>query len=173
MRSGWVLVTIVTSALARQISADNSSIEILTLLIDSSGRLLAGTSHGLFRYDGESFKHLTADLGEVRVTALAGSDDGSLWVGTDAGFFESRDDEFRSIGSVDHVNSLFVDQEQNVWIAGQGLFRYDRQPESLLDSSGSKLSNTRKLLRTRSGELWVGTTKRVLHFKNNVVRQHT
>ena len=106
------------------------SVPVRALLIDSSKRLWIGTDRGLCRYDGDSFTSWTDTLGEVPVVALAETEDGALWVGTDAGLIEFSDGEFTHIADTGHINDLFVDREQNVWIAAQGLLRYEPQPRS-------------------------------------------
>ena len=149
------------------------SVPVRALLIDSSKRLWIGTDGGLCRYDGDSFKSWNDGLGEVRVVALAETQDGVLWVGTDAGLFEFSDGEFTHIAGTEHIKNLYVDREQNVWIAGQGFQRYEPQPMSPQKRSKLELLQARKLLRTRDGALWVGTKQDIVHYKNRIAKHYS
>lgn len=101
---------------------------IHALVIDATNKLWVGTSNGLYRYDGRSWRvwrDSASGLPSNRVTSLAASG-AAMWIGTDAGLVRLRqkDDtyEFRRFGEAfglgsQEILSLAV-QESNktLWV---------------------------------------------------------
>ncbi len=75
--------------------ADLPELVIFSTLVDRVGRLVLGTSQGLYREQGagaQAFAPLAQErLGDRRVQALFEAADGALWIGTNRGLFQWRD----------------------------------------------------------------------------------
>lgn len=76
---------------------------------------------------------------------------------------------------MDSINDLYVDREQNVWITGKSLFRFDSNRPTFLNSlSGSQINKATKLMRSRDGALWVGIKGGGLgQFNDEIVKIHS
>jgi len=119
---------------------------------DRRGFLWIGTSDGLNRYDGYSFKHYKHDPGDTNslsdnsVTAIAEDGLGRLWVGTAEGGvnqfdrwhdrfirYQHRPDDLLSL-SHNHVEIIFEDSFGVLWIGtrGGGLNAFDRKTEKFI-----------------------------------------
>ncbi|MCH7728992.1 MAG: hypothetical protein IH991_21290, partial [Planctomycetes bacterium] len=149
------------------------AVNVRTLMIDSMGRLWIGTADGLAQYDGASFRSWTIKdgLANNSVFALAETEDGRLWVGTSTGVDEMWRGQFFHENKVASIHVMYVDREQNVWIGGESLFRFNsNRPwhpwHSHPLSITSKLK-PRRLMFTRDGVLWVGTLHGLVQCKKN------
>jgi len=119
---------------------------------DHRGFLWIGTSDGLNRYDGYSFKHYKHDPSDTNslshngVTTIAEDGLGRLWIGTVEGGinqFDRRHDRFiryqhhpddpQSL-SDNHVEVIFEDNFGVLWIGtrGGGLNAFDRRTEKFI-----------------------------------------
>jgi len=151
--------------------------QIRTLMIDSQGHLWIGADGRLTRYDGATFKTWTRHEGlpHETVLALAETADGRLWIGTDIGLVEFNDGHFTHVADADLIHDLFVDREQNIWIAGESLFRYDgNRPTYLYSRSGPQIRKPTKLLLTREGDLWVGIQRGGLaRYKDEIAKSYS
>ena len=102
---------------------------IISLLYeDRTEKLWVGTTRGLYRFDGKSWKNFDADLGEARITALT-AQGATLWVGTDSGLYNYRNGVFEQKGRVlpsQHVTALaWSDMRKELYVAltGAGIAR--------------------------------------------------
>lgn len=105
------------------------SLAVTSLLADSEGRLLAGTSgRGPFRVTGDAAVPLAAPPGLDRaaVPALARGRDGALWVATFGdGLYRLSDGAWRRFGSGDglpgsSVFALLLARDGTLWCGGEG-----------------------------------------------------
>lgn len=64
---------------------------------ERTGYLWAGTSKGLYRFDGRAWKNFAADLGDRSVLALA-HQGSTLWVGTNDGLFRYQQQNWTRTG---------------------------------------------------------------------------
>jgi len=126
--------------------------EVHCLLQDHIGFVWAGTSTGLFRYDGARFTSFPAANPTSIVQALAETPDGTLWAGTNTGLNRMRDGKLEAVDGAGWVgiptqSSLTVDKQGRL-LAGTtaGLligtqnesdwkFRRVPGPEGVLDSA--------------------------------------
>jgi signal transduction histidine kinase/ligand-binding sensor domain-containing protein/CheY-like chemotaxis protein len=102
---------------------------------DADGRLWAGATGLLFRYDGRSWTSFPASSGapEATVRAFASTRDGALWMGTNGGgLARYRDGTFTRITRADGlpsdlIRSLYQDADGWLWVGteGRGLARID------------------------------------------------
>ncbi|MEO2014924.1 MAG: two-component regulator propeller domain-containing protein [Fuerstiella sp.] len=133
--------------------------KVYSLKISSTGQLWIGTSGGLTRYDGATFTNWTTQdgLSHGTVTSIEETEDGRLWIGTREGLDELWQGHFLRRVRMKGVDDLYVDREQNVWIAGETLFRFSSSyPRRSLPFITNE-HRPRRLMFTRDGILWVGT----------------
>ncbi len=131
---------------------------VFRVLQDRDGVMWFGTSEGLARYDGVSFKTWRNNpkdihsLGNNIIYSMVEDEQGVLYIGTENGLYSfdknqeifdriltresllnSVNDEFSNL----FVRSLDVDKKGRLWIAtlGQGLFRYNIQDKRLVHIS--------------------------------------
>lgn len=106
------------------------------------------TKDGLNRFDGLTFRVFSSEnssLGNNFITALHEDKNGFLWVGTDAGVYvyDPVLDQFNAFDmascSGETINRAVIeigcDEHNDMWISvdNQGLFRYDRVQDKLLN----------------------------------------
>src|SRR5258706_6324818 len=150
---------------------------------DSRGFMWFGTQDGLNRYDGYAFKIYKPDpdvavsLSDRWITAITEDADGYLWIGTRQGGLNRYDprletfvryihaDENPNSLNNDHINMLYRDQENNIWIGTpEGLDLYDKTQNNFRHylSASNELESANKnkitvMLQDKRGQLWVGT----------------
>jgi signal transduction histidine kinase/ligand-binding sensor domain-containing protein/DNA-binding response OmpR family regulator len=141
-----------------------------------------GSSHGVFRYDGYSFKDYTtfqentSNVTNAEVQAICDDNEGNMWIGHVQGLdkLNPQTDEVthyilnskadRTDWS-NHVLALLEDSNGNLWIGtGDGLYLYNKLAKSFKrivhDSTDAKsiIHNTvDAIYEDNSGTLWFGT----------------
>ncbi len=174
---------------------DESSLignSVRALYEDSRGVLWIGTwDGGLSRLEpsGDRFTTFTRDpadaasISDNSVNSIAGTPDGTLWVGTSGGglnAFDSATQTFRSYRVEDglpdnNVVGLVVDRAGDLWVAtGNGLAHFDATTEdftSYWQSDGLPADEfgRNSVLRTRSGEVVLGTDGGVIRFHPDTI----
>lgn len=137
---------------------------------DSRGFIWVGTSKGLSRYDGETFRvYDRDDLGLISdyIFCIEEDLDGNIWVGTDNGVsrYDYRKDRFEPFTkssdkeTVMHnkVTFMSVDRDGSIWflVNNQGVFNYDPAQDRLrmipYASFGEGINDFRKMLHLRGG----------------------
>lgn len=153
---------------------------VLSIAQDSLGFIWMGTSEGLNRYDGVTFKVFTHvpgeenSLGSSWINAVLASDSGNLLIGTEMGL-DRYDPETESISHYEAANdtrgllqSLRVrclyEDEKSIWVGtSDGLIEIDRKTDCLnfiklaAGSSDSMANEVKAVTRDCRGRLWVGT----------------
>lgn len=157
---------------------------IYALLQDDKGFMWIGTSNGLNRYDGRTFRYFKNDpddrdsLPHNYVTSLIQDREGYIWVGTDGGgaarldprtglfqrYSADERDESRRI-SDNYVWGLLEDSRGRIWIGttygGVSLVDPDKSPVRFFQSgmSGTGLShnNVWPIVEDPNGDIWIGT----------------
>lgn len=141
-----------------------------------------GSSHGVFRYDGYSFKDYTtfqentSNVTNAEVQAICDDSEGNIWIGHVQGLdkLNPKTDEVthyilnskadRTDWS-NHALALLEDSKGNLWIGtGDGLYLFNKQTESfkriIHDSTNANsiINNTvAAIYEDRSGTIWFGT----------------
>ncbi len=154
------------------------------IIQDSKGFIWIGTSDGLDRYDGQSFKLFKYSpdnlnsLGANTIRALYEDKSGILWVGTEGGGlnrYNSAQENFtrftndpNNLNSISSniVTSIYEDKTGVLWVGTRdgGLNSFNRENEQFIcfknnpEDPFSFSSNTATPLREDSkGNLWIGT----------------
>jgi len=103
---------------------------------DRTEKLWVGTTKGLYRFDGRSWKNYSQEFGTPRITALA-NQGATLWIGTDNGLFSYRNGTFEQKGKVlpsQNISALAwseLRKELYVGVPGAGIARLvPRESES-------------------------------------------
>lgn len=156
-----------------------ASNEVNTFCQDSRGFLWFGTTNGLSRFDGYEFATFRSSFrnpdyfSSNMILKIEEDRDNNLWLVTSQGVnvFCPRTQTVRKIDSPlfqgKKVNTLKVLDDGNVLIgAVNGLFRYDRELDSLLPAPyrfagrNAGIRYIRDIFVDRGGNIWIGTWRR-------------
>ena len=141
-----------------------------------------GSSHGVFRYDGYSFKDYTtfkentSNLTNAEVQAICDDSEGNIWIGHVQGLdrLDPKTDEVKHFilnpnapvtDWSNHVLALLEDRERKLWVGtGDGLYLFDQNTQTfkriIHDSSEVNSiinNNVNAIYEDRSGTVWFGT----------------
>ena len=171
---------------------------VFRILQDRDGLMWFGTSEGLARYDGVSFKTWRSNpqdihsLGNNTIYSLVEDERGVLYIGTENGLYsfdknreifdriltrESLLDSVNDKFSIIFVRSMDVDNKGRLWIAtlGQGLFRYDIHNKSLIHISafpdnkyGTDSDYITSVLCDEKGRVWLTNATQYLYLFDEV-----
>ena len=100
-------------------SADGlSSNTVLSMLQDRDGLIWIGTTNGLNRFDGCTFKvYKRSDgLPDNQINALEADNDGRLWIGTSKGLCLMEGQEINVCRADGYVRALLCDNEGFLWV---------------------------------------------------------
>lgn len=111
---------------------------------DNKGFMWVGTFHGLYRYDGFEFMPYKSDMNNPallpsnNVICLAPTKDNQLWIGTHEGIccLDQPTGNLHNYvldqGRSKRINDIFVSSRGEVFVASNGLFRYDAALDSMM-----------------------------------------
>ena len=129
----------------------------------------AGTSKGLFRFDGTRFHAINSE----NIISLAIARDGALWAGTASDRIlrikGNTQETLRTGAPTAYVNHLFEDSRGTMWIATAptGLMRFVNGRFEQLDKSKGLPSNAIHVVtEDREGSIWIGTDNGVARLKD-------
>lgn len=119
------------------ISSNGSSPQILSLKKHSKGYLLAGTSDGLYRFDGSRFTAfaMSGEIKDKSITAIAEGKEGMVWVGFRNGEIGHMRDKTVELLKAEEghpavaVTCILADTSGTVYFAtaGEGIYFYTNQ----------------------------------------------
>lgn len=166
-----------------------SSGHVSTVIQDSRGFIWTGTSNGITRYDGRSFKKYSTigkgGLSDLSVMCLAEDADGNIWIGTQNGLNKldpltekiSRYYEGTGPGAIPYkwCNSLYRDKQNRLWLTTEkGIALYDKGTNSFLNYPVSVFGQDEtinkfisKVLEDHKGRFWLATSFGVKLFDRN------
>lgn len=148
--------------------------EMTTVYQDGDGFIWVGTTNGLVRYDGYRVRLFQRDgspvsgLTDNRITQIA-EDSLYLWVGTSAGLNLIHRNTYQVSAFPEeslargYINSLCSDGESTVWVGTDNRVLVFHAPSLhpadtiTLASRGGKRAVINKILRDRTGRLWICT----------------
>lgn len=146
---------------------------IKCLLQDRDGFLWLGTSSGLMKYDGYSFKGYTNDLhsptslSNNNVNSIHEDREGNLWIGTEKGLnkFNRETGDFSRYLIDNDVSPIHEDKDGALWVGtyGRGLYKMTAAAPpfaykyNAADPSSLSHNNVRAIYEDENGVLWIGT----------------
>lgn len=149
------------------------------MLEDSDGFMWFGTSNGLYRYDGSTFKIFQHDhfnknsLSSNFISCLIEDSEGIFWIGTDHGLvrFDRVTETFKRYlySPVSMIYHVIEGRDGYLWMSGQdlGFCRFDRTSETFLTFDISQFDTyiqtpfvkgnliSCHLYEDRSGVIWI------------------
>ena len=163
-----------------------TSSQVNCILKDSRGYMWFGTSAGLYRYDGYTFKPFQCDsqdgssLCDSYITSIQESLDGNLWINTATGYciyhpqtetFERDMKQAFAKMNIDRIPSVvYIDRHKNVWgaIPNKGVVCFNMQQQLLFefgytgDITGVPQGNICSISECRDGALIVYDDGRIV-----------
>ena len=135
---------------------------------DKNGFIWLGTDHGLFRFDGMTYKFFAPppDSVEFNILSLHESPDGILWIGCKNGRIYHLKDEILSHFTPEEgtagtgVSDIITDQQGTTWWAtlGEGIYYYYKsRVYNINHQDGLREDYVYDLLEDEEGNIWAGT----------------
>jgi len=153
--------------------------QVYGIVQDKKGYLWFGTTAGLSRFDGNTFKNFSQRDGLYRnqVNDLFISKDGTIWVATIGGFSIYKDNKFTPISlgknyDAVRINSIEERQDGSIWLgtSGRGIIVYKDGVVSSFDKNQELLHSTvRCIYEDISGTLWIATKLGVNYIKDGKI----
>ncbi|MBQ9172910.1 MAG: response regulator [Bacteroidales bacterium] len=146
------------------ISQALSSDDISSIAIDENGFFWIGTSHGLNRYNGQSFRtYYSTDslsLSNDMITTILPDTEGRLWVGTYMGVCLIKDYKVarRSEGYYNIVSGMIsYDEDRILFSSPHGLVFYDKNTGEIADAvNDADLAFADEMLKV-GDEVWLAS----------------
>src|SRR4029078_3694932 len=162
------------------VEKDLSSRQVTSIFQDSKGFIWIGTQDGLNLYNANSikiFKHDVKNKNSIAnnyIQNICEDENGNIWIATamSVDHYISSSNTFRHFTTDDQKNTfgykpkVYSDKNQNIWIGGEGLFKFDpklQQFKKIINShssspSGSRLANiTSGFYNDSKGRYWIST----------------
>lgn len=173
----------------------DSSLYARVIMEDSESRIWVGSTRGLFMLNPSTgeftrYHHREGDPASLSadfVKSLYQSADGVIWVGTDGGGLNRFDPNVGAFQSytVDDglpnnvITGIVEDNDGNLWLSSQkGLSRFTRDTKTFRnyttgDGLVGNLFNRNTPLKTRSGEMFFGSSKGFTLFSPSELKDNT
>lgn len=163
----------------------------LSFLQDQQGFLWLGTTDGLFRYDGKTFRAFyhnrkdTTSISNNYVKSIAQGQNGQIWLATAFGLncYLPEEDRFvqyikkdgKKIEAENNIHEVLVDRQGKVWYGTyHGLFQLNVETNSLLqflpqEDNPNSINHdfVWTVFEDSRGWLWLGTQNGIAIYKND------
>lgn len=141
---------------------------VVDLAVDTQGNLYAATEKGVHRYDTVKRQwSLLARREGIKSIVIAGTS--VLVHGKDMPFarFDMLSSQWREIAGIGLLNALYVDSNEQVWLADQikGLFKLDTATLQLHQQAGTESFNVMSIIEGRQGRLWLATSQGLVSYE--------
>lgn len=159
------------------LTANNQPVKINTVYKTDQGYILAGTTDGLYAFDGINFKKINFSKTGIKdtVTAIFQDNTRQLWIGFKSGriakkinstleYFEAEEGT-----PVVAITSFLQDKENNIWIAtnGEGIYHFKNNRLYLIDTAnGLSDLHIHSLVQAANGDMLAATDAGINICKN-------
>lgn len=149
-------------------SPEDKNTKFLSLFKCKNGYLLAGTTSGLFKFDGSAFHKIDIDRRGTAdsITAIFEDNQNNLWIGCNSGCIATtQGGKLKYISPEEgtpakKITSFTQDKKGNIWFgtAGEGLYRfYNKKMYLVNDDNGLSDLHIHALATTKNGDVLAAT----------------
>ena len=147
---------------------DDHAFKINTLYKTNEGFIYAGTTNGLYSFDGVNFKKINFSKAAVKdtVTAIFQDNTHQLWVGFKNGHLAKKVNSKLEYFEPDEghpavaITAILQDKQNNIWFAtnGEGIYHFSKDHLYLIDSAnGLSDLHIHSLAQTDNGDMLAAT----------------
>ncbi len=147
---------------------DNQPFKINTIYKTIDGYIYAGTTNGLYSFDGTDFKKINFSVPGIKdtVTAIFQDKTTQLWVGFKSGHIAKKTGSFLEYINPEEgkpvvaITSFAEDRQNNIWFAtnGEGIYYFNNKHLYLIDSAnGLSDLHVRTLTVAKNGDVLAST----------------
>ncbi|MEO8148154.1 MAG: two-component regulator propeller domain-containing protein [Bacteroidia bacterium] len=161
------------------INRENTNLNCNTIYTDHDGLIWAGTSEGLYQYDGNGFILYTIDRKDFEndVTAISQDSNNTFWVGYKSGKIALLKNDVLKIFEPEEglpkkaVTSILKSKRGIMWIttAGEGVYFYlNNRLYNINQDDGLNDNYTYTSVEDNAGNIWIGTDQGIAVCKSDV-----
>ncbi|HMJ48389.1 MAG TPA: two-component regulator propeller domain-containing protein, partial [Ferruginibacter sp.] len=147
---------------------DNQSFRLNTLYKTTEGYIYAGTTNGLYAFDGVNFKKISFSKPGIKdtVTAIFEDDSQQLWIGFKNGHLAKKvNSKLEYIEPEEGtpavaITAFLQDKQKNIWFAtnGEGIYYFNNKHLYLIDTAnGLSDGHVRTLVLADNGDVLAAT----------------
>ena len=159
------------------LTENNHPVKINTVYKTNQGYIFAGTTDGLYAFDGITFKKINFSKPGVKdtVTAIFQDNTGQLWIGFKSGRIAKKINSRLEYFEPEEGNpgvaitSFLQDKENNMWIAtnGEGIYHFSNDHLYLIDEkNGMSDLHIHALVQAANGDMLAATDAGINICKN-------
>jgi ligand-binding sensor domain-containing protein len=143
---------------------DNKSFKINALLKSNTGYIYAGTTNGLYQFDGTKFNKIKSNVKDT-ITTLFEDKVGTLWIGYKSGHIAKKIDSIKYLDIEEGTPQVAVtcftqDNEGNIWFGtnGEGIYYFTNKHLYLInEEEGLSDNKIHQLVTADNGEILAAT----------------
>lgn len=146
--------------------------EVYPILQTRDGDIWVGSTRGLSRFRNGRFENTPLPPSHNIVQALSEDRAGDLWIGIVGGLLRYKSGKLKDLSSLVKgatVCTILTDRFGNVWVGCErGLFKFEgeRVTAHYTMRDGLEADDVTVIHEDRNGELWIGTSGSLAHFKD-------
>ncbi|MEP7236495.1 MAG: two-component regulator propeller domain-containing protein [Ferruginibacter sp.] len=159
------------------LTENNHPVKINTVFKTDEGYIFAGTTDGLYAFDGINFKKINFSKPGVKdtVTAIFQDNNRKIWIGFKSGRIAKKINSTLEYFEPEEgnpgvaINSFLQDKENNIWIAtnGEGIYHFNNNHLYLIDSAnGLSDLHIHALAQAANGDMLAATDAGINICKN-------